>query len=296
MSRIIGQYQLVEFVNSGSFGDVYKCIDRSTGVEYACKIVALSTLQDVRSLNNFKNELIIHSKLSHPGVVQMCDIRVDNQFVYLFLEFSNCGSLEKAVGDMGGFEEQFAASVFKQIMEAIRYLHDNGVVHRDITLANILLSGDGSVKLSDFGLCRYQPENSYLSTFCGTFVYAPPEILKKEQYNGTKVDIWSAGVCLYAMISNHLPWSVDDAVPQEQIMEAVASQILSGEIVFENSHSVLLRDLLSNLLDLDPECRPDASSVLSHPWLDSAEGFGISEPPPPNEELISLVKQICEQL
>lgn len=294
--KTIGPYTLVEFIDSGSFANVYKCINTTTNEMFACKVVNLNIRQNTKFLQNFKNELSIHSQMVHPGIIQLHDVQLDDKYIYIILEYSSYGNMEQIVQMNGGIPEAEAMVYFKQVMEAIKYIHEMGVAHRDVTLKNILISQNGSAKLSDFGLCKLQPENSYLTTTCGTFVYVPPEILQQKQYDGMKADIWSAGICLYAMTSNHLPWMVDENVPAEKVWEETKKQICSGEISFDERQSEILRDLISQMLSVDPEYRPDAEEVLAHPWLAQLSSYEQPDVPEPDQGLIDLVSTLLENL
>lgn len=292
----IGPYQLVEFIDSGSFANVYKCINRETNEVFACKVVNLTIRQNQKLLENFKNELFIHSRMAHPGIIRLHDLQLDDKYIYIILEYSTYGNLEQVVQLHNGIGEYEAAIYFKQVMDAISYIHKMGVAHRDVTLKNILITADGRAKLSDFGLCKIQQENSYLTTTCGTFVYVPPEILNGQHYDGMKADIWSAGICLYAMTSNHLPWVIDDKLPPEQIWEAAKMQICSGNINFDDKQSELLRDLISQMLAIEPEYRPDCEEILAHPWFAQLGQEEQTTEYCPNQYLIDFVNQLCENL
>ena len=292
----IGPYQIIDFIDSGSFGDVYRCIHMITKIPYACKIVSLKIKENLKYFQNFKNELRIHSQLSHSGIIQLHDVQIDSQNIYIILELCSNGNLEQLVQSTGGIDENTSMIYFKQIIEGIQYLHSRGVAHRDITLKNILISSYGTAKLSDFGLCKLQPENSKLNTTCGTFVYVPPEILLEKEYNGLKADIWSAGICLYAMTSNHLPWLIDELIPPEKIWEETKKQICNGEILYDEQMSPQLRDLLSQMLCTNPEYRPDAEEILNHSWFSPLQDEEFKLNPNPNPNLINLVSSLIENL
>ena len=292
----IGPYSLTEFIDSGSFGDVYRCVNVLTGEQYACKIVDSNIKKDPKLMENFENELKIHAQMVHPGIIRLIDVQIDNQFIYIILEYSDSGNLEQLVQQNGPYEEPQAAYYFKQVLEAVAYIHQRGVAHRDITLKNILISQDGTAKLSDFGLCKHQPENTFLTTTCGTFVYVPPEILKQQHYDGLKADIWSAGICLYAMTSNHLPWIIDESTPPDKVWEETIKQICSGDIEYDEKQSEMLRDLLSQMLIIEPEYRADIQEILEHPWFSIAEPRPSPEVPEPDPNLINLVTSLINSL
>jgi serine/threonine protein kinase len=119
------------------------------------------------------------------------------------------GDLLNYVRKRRRLSEKYAKFVFKQIMEGIAYLHENKVAHRDIKLDNILLDGHGNIKIGDFGVSRKIEENEILFEQCGTPAYIAPEIVKDMGYKGFPVDIWSAGICLYAMLYGNVPFKAN---------------------------------------------------------------------------------------
>lgn len=292
----IGPYQFTKYIASGTFGVVYECVNVLNGKEYACKVISLEIRNDSKLFENFKNELRIHAKMAHPGIIRCYDVLCDELYIYLILELCKGGTLEQLVQQNGTLDEQETMVYFKEIMESVKYIHACGVAHRDITLKNILIGNEGYAKLSDFGLCKQQPTNSYLTTTCGTFVYVPPEILMEKQYDGFKADIWSAGITLYAMSVNHLPWLVDDSTPPELVWQETQRQICNGEIIYDDTMSPQLCDLLKQMLSVDPEDRPYAEEILSHPWLDAVQDIILPDVPDPDQNLISLVESLIEGL
>ena len=292
----VGAYKCVRFISSGTFGGVWECKHITTGESVACKIIDLDNLKNPDFLPHFKNELIIHSQIKHPGITQLLDVLLDSDNVYIFLELCDGGDLNDVVMESGGLAEEVACRYFKQIMGAISYIHMLGVAHRDIKLENILITRGGDAKLTDFGLCKHQTSGSYLLTTCGTLVYAAPEIIKEEPYDGMKSDIWSAGIVLYAMVANHFPWSSDENLPPERLVHETARQIINGEISLPDGISFELQNLLSNMLNTDPQERPSAEDILQHPWmeLDPTESdIGNTEP---DADLVNLVKSLIQKL
>lgn len=141
------------------------------------------------------------------------------------------------------------------------YVHNSSCVHRDLKLENILLDKNENVKLCDFGFTReYEGKASYLQTFCGTICYSAPEMLKGEKYAGEKVDIWSLGVILYALLCGELPFDDDDD-------NATRTKILTTEPKWPEHLTTDARTLLGILLSKRPIIRPSLSDILNHPFL-----------------------------
>ena len=151
--------------------------------------------------------------------------------------------------------------VFTQLVGAVAYVHNLSCVHRDLKLENILLDKHENVKLCDFGFTReYEGKASHLQTFCGTVCYSAPEMLKGEKYAGEKVDVWSLGVILYALLCGELPFDEDDD-------NLTRTKILSTEPKWPEHLTPDARSLLSVLLSKRPLLRPCLSDILCHPFL-----------------------------
>ena len=125
------------------------------------------------------------------------------------MELCPGGDLLNYVRKRRKLTEKNAKYLFKQIMQGIAYMHTIGIVHRDIKLDNILLDGQGNVKIGDFGVSRRVEQDELLFEQCGTPAYIAPEIVQEIGYKGLPVDIWSAGVCLYAILYGNVPFKAN---------------------------------------------------------------------------------------
>lgn len=146
-------------------------------------------------------------------------------------------------------------------MGAVTYVHNKSCVHRDLKLENILLDKNENVKLCDFGFTReYEGKMSYLQTFCGTVCYSAPEMLRGEKYAGEKVDVWSLGIILFALLAGELPFDDDDDLVTKH-------KILGSEPTYPNSIPSDAKALISQLLSKRPLLRPTLADILTHPFL-----------------------------
>ena len=151
--------------------------------------------------------------------------------------------------------------IFTQLVGAVSYVHNSSCVHRDLKLENILLDKHENVKLVDFGFTReYEGKASHLQTFCGTVCYSAPEMLKGEKYAGEKVDVWSLGVILYALLCGELPFDDDDDT-------VTRTKILTAEPKWPDHITPDAKSLLQSLLSKRPLIRPSLSDILTHPFL-----------------------------
>ena len=151
--------------------------------------------------------------------------------------------------------------IFSQLVGAVSYIHNKSCVHRDLKLENILLDRNENVKLCDFGFTReYEGKANYLQTFCGTICYSAPEMLKGEKYAGEKVDVWSLGIILYALLAGELPFDEDDD-------QATKMKIMKEEPKYGEKFTDQAKALCSKLLSKRPLYRPSLAEILADPFL-----------------------------
>lgn len=152
-------------------------------------------------------------------------------------------------------------NIFTQLVGAVAYVHSMSCVHRDLKLENILLDKNENVKLCDFGFTReYEGKTNHLQTFCGTVCYSAPEMLKGEKYAGEKVDVWSLGIILYALLTGQLPFDEDDELETKH-------KILSAEPNYPSSLPPDAKILIYQMLSKRPLHRPSLAEILAHPFL-----------------------------
>lgn len=169
--------------------------------------------------------------------------------------------------------------IFTQLVGAVSYVHSKSCVHRDLKLENILLDKNENVKLCDFGFTReYEGHLSYLRTFCGTVCYSAPEMLKGEKYAGEKVDVWSLGIILYALLVGELPFDEDDDMVTKH-------KILSSEPTYPAAIPGEAKTLITQMLSKRPLVRPSLAEILTNPFLaDHAPQqqaiLKLTQPPP----------------
>lgn len=179
----------------------------------------------------------------------------------------------------GGLPVEKVQRIFAQLVGAVSYIHSKSCVHRDLKLENVLLDKNGDVKLVDFGFTReYEGKASYLQTFCGTICYSAPEMLKGEKYAGEKVDVWSLGIVLYALLKGELPFDEDDDM-------ATKHKILKEDPNYPDTFPEQAKTLISKMLSKRPLHRPTLAEVLNDPFLvEHAPAqqaiLKLSQPPP----------------
>eukprot|EP00439_Symbiodinium_sp_Y106_P009534 s1409_g1.t1 len=251
-------------LGTGSFGTVCKAVRKSTGVEYAIKMIFRDKWPDIDVLNR---EIRIMKSLDHPNILKLIDVFEDQRFIYLVMELCSGGELLDRIITLGHLTETLASSLMAQILRAICYVHAQGVAHRDLKLDNFLIAEgdatqleDSTVKLGDFGLAKYTGQG--LKTPVGAVSYAAPEVLSGDY--STACDMWSCGVILYILLSGQQPFY--GSTPRE-----VRKQVKLGKFAMDGpiwrGITADAKDLIQNLLVRDPAQRITAAQALRHVWI-----------------------------
>jgi serine/threonine protein kinase len=168
------------------------------------------------------------------------------------MELCSGGDLLNYVRKRRKLKEDIAKYVFKQVVEGLHYCHSKRIVHRDIKLDNLLLDEDGSVKLCDFGVSKHLKDyNEVMTEQCGTPAYIAPEILKDKGYKGFGVDIWSLGVCLYAMLYGTVPFKANNMSELHQLILKAKYSLKDDKVEISDD----AKSLIKALLEPDPSKR-----------------------------------------
>ena len=244
-----------EFVRmcKGNRTTIVKVIkDKKTGQHFVLKKVRL--IDPEKQIR----EIEIHKTLSHQYIVNLLDIRIEEDYITLLLEYAEGGDLFSVLPVISELDREMILELFIQILEALAYLHEKNIVHRDIKPENILLDNDFKPKLADFGTSS--EKRKIKDTYCGTIEYMAPEVWLRQMQN-EKVDIWAIGVLLYEIINGHVPFSNTNI---DEIQETIAKQELS----FKKGEDVKVVDFVYKCLRFDPLERPNVKELLQHEIFD----------------------------
>ncbi|XP_068680052.1 MAP/microtubule affinity-regulating kinase 4-like [Montipora foliosa] len=209
----------------------------------------------------------LNATCRHHNVTQLYETFHADKKIYLVMEFASRGDLLDFINSRSrrgvGIGEAFAKTLFRQLAEGVAHCHRRNVVHRDLKCENILLDSDNIIKVSDFGFATRYPTNKckLLSTFCGSYAYAAPEILLAQHYDGKCADVWSMGIILYAMVCGRLPFN--DSNLNSLIVQT------KGKLTFptRNFCSQECQHMIRSILTWDPRKRITMSQIFNHVWL-----------------------------
>ncbi|XP_031442894.1 peripheral plasma membrane protein CASK isoform X3 [Clupea harengus] len=272
-------YELCEVIGKGPFSVVRRCINRETGQQFATKIVDVAkfTSSPGLSTEDLKREASICHMLKHPHIVELLETYSSDGMLYMVFEFMDgadlCFEIVKRADAGFVYSEAVASHYMRQILEALRYCHDNNVIHRDVKPHCVLLASkenSAPVKLGGFGVAIQLGESGLVAGGrVGTPHFMAPEVVKREPY-GKPVDVWGCGVILFILLSGCLPFYGT----KERLFEG----IIKGKYKVMNprqwSHiSESAKDLVRRMLMLDPAERITVYEALNHPWLKERDRY-----------------------
>ncbi|KAA6390816.1 MAG: putative Calcium/calmodulin-dependent protein kinase type 1 [Streblomastix strix] len=250
-SNLLENYEILELLGEGSFAKVRKAKNKKTGQFVAVKFID-------------KHKVV--SDPRQPFIIKLFEVYELENKLCLVMELVTGGELLNRITIQGSYSERDASLIMLSLFQAIKYMHDRGIAHRDLKLDNILYENDSPqspIKVSDFGLSRFIEEQQMMSSCCGTPGYVAPEVLARRGY-GPECDLWSLGVIMYVLLCGFPPfYDENDAI--------LYTQIQTGKFKFISPYwdtiSAQAKDLISKLLIVDPKKRISIDQALKDPWF-----------------------------
>ncbi|KAK6032174.1 kinase domain protein [Ostertagia ostertagi] len=272
------RFEITKKLGSGTYGKVSLAFDHKFDREVAVKLIKKSAIENKADLVRIRREIRIMSALHHPNIIQIFEesrknhsghgIRKRRRTLRLcLLVLGRCQRVKP--GEFSGKSPQ------------PYYTHQ--VAHRDLKLENILLDQDNNAKIADFGLSNYFGTKSLLTTFCGSPLYASPEIINGTPYKRPEVDCWSLGILLYTLVYGSMPFDGRD-------FNRMVRQIKRGAYYEPDTPSTASM-LIRNMLRVNPERRADIFDIASHWWLNLEENMPITDHTPLTERAETMIVQ-----
>ena len=258
----IGNYLIKKTLGQGTFGKVKLATYLPTDEKVAIKILEKDRIVEKDDEIRLKREFDMLALFNHPNVILVAEIFESTDRYYSVMEFCEGGELFNYIVKKRKLSEDESAFFYFQLINGLEYIHSLGIVHRDLKPENLLLTKSHILKIIDFGLSNYfkNEQEDLLETPCGSPCYASPEMVAGKKYNGFKIDIWSSGIILFAMLCGYLPFEDKDN-------DILFEKILECKLSFPKYVSRMAKDLIEKILVTDPEKRISISEIKKHPFF-----------------------------
>ena len=279
--EIFSKYETKQPIGKGTFSTVKLGINKETREKVAIKILEKSKIKIKDDLERINREIKMLKDFNYINVIKIYEILENESYHYFIMEYCENGELFNHIVDLQRLSDKEASYFYYQLINGLEYIHSKGVVHRDLKPENLLLGKGNILKIIDFGLSNFFNGKNLLSTPCGSPCYASPEMVSGKKYNGFKIDIWSTGIILYAMVCGYLPFEDNDN-------EILFRKILECNLEYPDNLSDNVIDLMNKILVTKPERRINIEGIKKHPFY--LQGKDIFEKIHP--ELIQMVNSI----
>ncbi|XP_028090884.1 3-phosphoinositide-dependent protein kinase 2 isoform X4 [Camellia sinensis] len=294
----IQEFELGRIYGVGSYSKVVRARKKDSGIVYALKIMDKKFITKENKTNYVKLERIVLDQLDHPGIVRLFFTFQDTFSLYMALESCEGGELFDQITRKGRLPEDEARFYAAEVVDALEYIHGMGLIHRDIKPENLLLTAEGHIKIANFGSVKPMQDSQITilpnassddkaCTFVGTAAYVPPEVLNSSPATFGN-DLWALGCTVYQMLSGTSPF-------KDASEWLIFQRIIARDIRYPNYFSEEARDLIDQLLDIDPTRRPGAGpdgydSLKMHPFFRGVDWKNLRAQNPPQ---LALEQKFC---
>ena len=240
---IQGRYEIVGKIGTGGMADVYKARDHKLNRFVAVKVLKAEFREDKAFITKFRAEAQAAAGLAHPNIVNIYDVGEEKGVYFIVMELVEGITLKEYIAKKGRLAVREATSIAIQVSQGLEAAHNSGIIHRDVKPQNIIISTDGKVKVTDFGIARAATNNTISTAVMGSVHYTSPE-QARGGYSDAKSDIYSLGITLYEMLTGHVPFDGESTV-------AIAIKHLQEEM---KSPEVYVADLPRSVVQIIYKC------------------------------------------
>ena len=252
----LDDFRLMRTVGTGTFSRVRIAQYRRTQEIVVVKTMRKSDIVKMRQVEHVKNEKSILSSIAHPLLVNLKHSFQDRGNLYLVFDYVPGGELFRLLRTQGQFQLPMTRFYAAEVIAALAFLHDHGVVYRDLKPENMLLTGEGHIKITDFGFAKSLKHNEKTFTLCGTPEYLAPEVIQQRGHS-FGCDWWGVGILIYEMTCGHAPF-------MDQNPFKLYEKIIHNQVAFPDYFDPTLEQLVVGLLDKDATTRLDKEHIMRH--------------------------------
>jgi serine/threonine protein kinase len=283
------EFDTMKVIGRGSYGRVLLVRKRDTRRVFAMKVLKKVVIAARGEIEHTMTEKKVLAKIKHPFLVRLHYAFQNEKNLYMVMDFVNGGELFHHLTREGKFTEERTRFYAAQICSGMAHLHSHGIIYRDLKPENLLLSAQGNIIMTDFGLSKegLNSQDSLTATFCGTPEYIAPEIIKGEKYTKA-IDWWAVGTIIFEMLNGLPPFYTEDQTESYNL-------ILFAELKIPAYFSAQVGDIIRQFLNRDPKMRlQDMDRIRAHPWFRSVDFNRLEnlEIPPPFVPVVKDVEDV----
>lgn len=263
-------YNIIKYLGCGSTCAVFLIEDENKDELFSAKIIAKKDIINRNMEASILNEVQLLQMIDHPNIIKVEDFfclenAFQEEYYIIIMEYCANGDLLSYASQEGFIDESQQKEIIKGFLEAVKYLHRNGISHGDIKSENILLDENYSPKLCDFGFCRFN-QIAGDDSKSGTLFYAAPELFKPGEFDTLKTDIYAIGITIYSLSELEFPFIQGDN-------NFIIHQIVNGNLVMKNGIEYRLRNLVQKCISMDPQSRPTIDDILNDDYFNEDLDF-----------------------
>jgi len=260
------RFELQTRIGKGAYGYVCKAIDKVDGQSVAIKVINLEDAGD--EVDDVHQEIAVMSNMNCPQLTKYFSSYVLGENLWIIMEYLEAGSLLDIIKESGPLLEPHVAYIMRELLSALAYLHSERKIHRDVKAGNVLVAGDGSIKLADFGVTGQLTDSiDKRQTKVGTPFWMAPEVICQSAYDGC-ADVWSAGITAIELCKGAPPYA-----NRIHPFQAILLIPKNPPPVLDGAYSEEFKDFVSCCLVKDPAKRPSAATLLRHPFITAVKGI-----------------------